>query len=108
MQTAENVVNSIVDLDARAEDIRAQARGEADAIRRGAHEQAERDRVANEAKIAERVAAIESASARSRGEEIARVRKEYTGNVEAVNRADAAIVGKVVDMIVARIKGTAR
>ncbi len=108
MQTAESVVNSIVDLDARAEDIRAKARGKADDILRGAREQAERDRAANEAKIAERIAAIESASARSRDGETARVRKEYAGNVETVNRADAVAVGKVVDMIIARIKGAAR
>lgn len=108
MQTSESVVNSIVDLDARAEDIRVQARGEAESVRREACEQVERDCAANEAKIAEKIAAIESASARSRDEEIARVRKEYAGKVETVNRTDAAAVGKVVDMIFARIKGSAR
>ena len=108
MQTAENVVNNIVDLDARAEDIRVKARTQADDVRSGAREQAERDRAANEKKIAERIAAIESASVRSRDEEIARVRKDYAGKVEALNRADAATVGKVVDMIIARIKGAAR
>jgi len=108
MQTAESVVNGIVDLDARAEGIRTQARGEAEAILRGAREQAERDRVANEAKIAERIAAVESAAARSREEETARVRKEYAGNVEAVNRTDDALVGKVVYMVIARMKGAAR
>ncbi len=108
MQTSESVVNSIVDLDARAEDIRVQARGEADAVRSKAREQVERDRAANEAKSAEKIAAIEVASARSRDEEIASVRKEYAGKVEAVNRTDAAAVGKVVDMIFSRIKDSAR
>jgi len=108
MQTAESVVNGIVDLDARAEGIRAKARGEAEAILREARGQAERDRAANEVKIAERIAAIEASAAKSREEETARVKKEFAGNVEAVKSVDAAVVGKVVDMVIARMKGAAR
>jgi vacuolar-type H+-ATPase subunit E/Vma4 len=105
MQSAENVVNRIVDLDERAERIRDRAREEAETIRLDAKRRIAEEKAELEKRIAEKITDIEAAEAHSRKGEIARVRKEYTDQAGEVVRAAPEKMDRVVNTVLARLKG---
>ncbi|MHB9028867.1 MAG: hypothetical protein ACYC9O_08870 [Candidatus Latescibacterota bacterium] len=104
MQSSEQVVNRILDLDRQAERIRAKAREDAESMRRDAVRRIAEEKEQLEKRIAERTRQIESAATQTRSREIEGVNKEFAGQVKAVNGVSPAIMAKVVDMVVSRIR----
>ena len=105
MQTAEDVIVRIINLDERAEQIRARAREEADTIRLDAKRRIAEEKVELEKRVAAKITDIESAEAHSREGEIARIRKEYTDQAEAAWRTAPEKMERVVNTVLARLKG---
>jgi vacuolar-type H+-ATPase subunit E/Vma4 len=104
MQSSEQVVNRILDLDRQAERIRAKAREEAESMRRDAARRVVEEKEQLEKRIAERTRQIEAAAVQARGKEIEGVRKEFDGQVKAVSGVSPESMAKVVDMVVSRIR----
>lgn len=105
MQSSEQVVNRIIELDGRAENIRARAREEADAAREDVQRRIAEGKAELEKRTAERIARIEEEASRTREREIAAVRKEYTDQAETVSRTAPETMESVMDLVLARIKG---
>jgi len=104
MQSSEQVVNRILDLDRQAESIRDQAREEAESIRRDSarHIAEEKDRL--EKRIIERISQIEAESIQARGRGIAEVNKGFDGQVKEMSEISREKIAGVVDMVVTRIR----
>lgn len=107
MQSSEQVVQHIIDLDERAEQIRARAREDSDAARRDTQRRIAEGKAELENRIAARAAEIEEEATRVRDREIARVRKEYSDRAESVRSTAPEKMEHVLDLVVARIKGRA-
>lgn len=107
MQSSDNVVNRIIDLDTLAERIRARAREEADAVRAEAQRRLAEERAELDRRTSARIAAIEADAIKKRNVEIEAVRKEHAGQAKAVESVSPDRMARVVDMVLARIKGAA-
>ena len=107
MQSAEQVVNQVIELDRRAEDILSRAREEAESARRDARGRIAGDIEELEKRIAARIFDIEAEAARTRASEIAGVHREHADQVEAVGRISPDTMEHAVEMVLARLKGNA-
>lgn len=104
MQSSEQVVTRILDLDQRAEEIRAAARGEAETISRDTAKRLAAEKERLDQRIAARVAEIETDAAKARAREIEGVNADYDGQVNAVNGISPEKQAGVADMVVSRIR----
>jgi len=104
MQSSEQVVNRILDLDRQAESIRAKAHEEAEAVRRDATRRVAEEKEQLEQRIAERAMQIEAEAVRTRSREIEGVKKEFDGQVKTMSEISREKIAGVVDMVVTRIR----
>lgn len=104
MQSSEQVVNRILDLDQRAERMRVQAREEAETIRRDTARRIAEEKEQLDRRIAERIVQIEAAASKSRNAEIARVREEFAGQAKAVAGVAPDKMARIVESVVSRIR----
>lgn len=107
MQSSEQVVTRILDLDQRAEEIRAAARGEAETISRDTAKRLAAEKERLDKRIAARIAEIEADAAKARAREIDGVNADYDGQVNAVNGISPEKRAGVADMVVSRIRESA-
>jgi F0F1-type ATP synthase membrane subunit b/b' len=104
MQSSEQVVNRILDLDRQAERVRAKAREEAETIRREVARRIAEEKEQLEKRIAERAGQIEAEAIQTRSREIDGVKKEFADQVKAVSGVSQDTLARVVDMVVSRIR----
>lgn len=107
MQSSDNVVSRIIDLDAGAEKILAQAHEEVESIRRETKRSLEEQNTKLETRIAEKKALIETDAVGKRNSEIVQVRKEYSDQAAAAGGISPVEMERIVDVVLTRIKGTA-
>jgi vacuolar-type H+-ATPase subunit E/Vma4 len=106
MQSSENVVNRIIDLDTLAERIRVRAREEADAVRAETQRRLAEERTQLESRISEQTARIEAEAMKKRNGEVDAVRREFADQAKAVESISPDRMARVVDLVLSRIKGT--
>ena len=104
MQSSEQVVNRILDLDQRAERVRSSAREEAETIRRDAADRAVEERKELDRRIAGRIAEIEAEAAKTRAGEIAAVTADFENQANAVSGISAEKKTGATDTVVAKIR----
>jgi hypothetical protein len=105
MQAGENIISRIIDLDARAESIRALAREEAEKIKKDAVLDAEKQRKSMELQTAERVRKLSAESAIKRSLEVDKVKKEYYVQVEAIGTISSEKKDRAAHIILSQIRG---
>lgn len=106
MQSSDNVVNRIIDLDALAERIRARAREDAETLRAETRRSMADGKTQLESRISDRIAQIEAEAVRKRSVEIEAVHKDYASQAKAVESIAPDRMARVADLVLSRIKGS--
>ncbi|MDP2982022.1 MAG: hypothetical protein Q8O92_01660 [Candidatus Latescibacter sp.] len=105
MQTGENIISRIIDLDVRAESIRVQAGEEAVRIQSEAVREAEEQKQSLEIQTAERVKLLAAEAARKRTQEVDKVKKEYANQVEGIRTISSEKKDRAALIVLSGMRG---
>ena len=105
MQTGENIISRIIDLDAQAESVRAKARDEAVRIQSETVREAEEQKQSLEIQTAERVKLLAAEAARKRTQEVDKVKKEYANQVEGIRTISSEKKDRAVLIVLSGMRG---
>jgi hypothetical protein len=105
MQSAQNIVSRIIDLDLRAESIREQAREEAARIKNDAVQEAEEQKRLLGIQTDSKVKQISIEAAKQRSQEISRVRDEYKQLVEGIKSVSPEKKDRALLVILSGLRG---
>jgi len=105
MQAGENIISRIIDLDTRAESVRAKARDEAVRIQSETVREAEEQKQSLEIQTAERVKLLAAEAARKRTQEVDKVKKEYANQVEGIRTISSEKKDRAVLIVLSGMRG---
>ena len=105
MQAGENIISRIIDLDTRAESVRAKARDEAVRIQSETVREAEEQKQSLEIQTAERVKLLAAEAARKRTQEVDKVNKEYANQVEGIRTISSEKKDRAVLIVLSGMRG---
>ncbi|MFA6471463.1 MAG: hypothetical protein WCU00_05415 [Candidatus Latescibacterota bacterium] len=105
MQSEQNIISRIIDLDSRAESIRASAREEAARMLSEAVREAEEKKRLLELQTAEKVKIIAADSAQERAREITKVKNEFEQQAKEIGSVSSDKKDRAVTMILSGMRG---